>query len=147
MIKDFLHLSITCRNIERSIRFYESLGLEVTKRFGDVMAPGIGAAFRLPSTHLKVVYLGVPKGHSKLFIDLVEWVSPAGQGDAYPVANNVGLNRFALRVENLDAMVETLKRNGVALLSDEPKEFGDGIRCIVATDPDGVFVQLIEGFN
>lgn len=145
MVQDFLHLSITTRDLERSVRFYETLGLQVTQRFGDVAEPGIATAFRLPSSHLKVVYLAAPQGRSGLFIDLVEWVEPTAQGQSYPVANHVGLNRFALRVSDLDALVGTLKEAGVSFLSDEPQSFGVGIRCIVVTDPDGVFVQLIEG--
>lgn len=145
MVEDFLHLSITTRNLERSISFYELLGLTVVKRFGDVTEPGIATAFRLPSSHLKVVYLAPPNGRSGLFIDLVEWVAPSSPGDAYPVANHVGLNRFALRVSHLDATVRTLKEAGVSFLTDDPETFGDGIRCIVVKDPDGVFVQLIEG--
>ena len=144
MINDFLHISITARDLERSILFYETLGLKVTQRFGDVNEPGIADAFRLSGGHLKVAYIAAPEGTSGLFIDLVQWVAPAAPGTAYPVANHVGLNRFALRVSELDTVVATLKRAGVTFLSDTPQNFGEGIRCIVATDPDGVFVQLIE---
>ncbi|MFF7058022.1 VOC family protein [Achromobacter spanius] len=145
MVQDFLHLSITSRDLEQSVRFYETLGLKVTKRFGEVTEPGIATAFRLAGNQLKVVYLAAPHGRSGLFIDLVEWVEPTAPGEAYPVPNHVGINRFALSVSDLDALVQKLKKAGVRFLSDEPQKFGEGIRCIVATDPDGVFVQLIEG--
>lgn len=147
MVEDFLHLSITTRNIERSILFYETLGLKVLNDFGEVNEQGIAEAFRLPSGHLKVVYLGAPQGKSGLFIDLVEWVEPTSPGDAYPVANHIGLNRFALRVTDLDSMVNSLKDAGIQFMCDIPQVFGEGVRCIVAKDPDGVFVQLVEGLR
>jgi len=145
MVEDFLHLSITTRNLERSIRFYETLGLKVLNDFGEVTERGIAEAFCLPKSHLKVVYLGAPQGRSGLFIDLVEWVDPNSPGEAYAVANHVGLNRFALRVTDLDSMVNSLKDAGIQFMNDMPQVFGEGIRCIVAKDPDGVFVQLVEG--
>ncbi len=145
MVEDFLHLSITTRNLERSICFYETLGLKVLNDFGEVAEQGIAEAFRLPESHLKVVYLGAPQGKSGLFIDLVEWVEPSSPGEAYPVAHHIGLNRFALRVTDLDFMVNSLKDAGIQFMCDTPQVFGEGVRCIVARDPDGVFVQLIEG--
>lgn len=145
MVEDFLHMSISTRNMERSVRFYETLGLKVLNDFGEVKEKGIAEAFRLPESHLKVVYLGAPQGKSGLFIDLVEWLEPNSPGDAYTVAHHIGLNRFALRVTDLDSMVSSLKDAGIQFMSGTPQVFGDGIRCIVVKDPDGVFVQLIEG--
>ena len=43
MVDDFLHVSITCRDLERSIRFYETLGLKVIKRLHEVDEDGICA--------------------------------------------------------------------------------------------------------
>jgi catechol 2,3-dioxygenase-like lactoylglutathione lyase family enzyme len=61
IIDDFQHVSITCRDLERSVRFYEALGLEVIKRIGEVEEEGIAHAFQLPRGHLAVVYLAAPK--------------------------------------------------------------------------------------
>ncbi|MFH8136298.1 VOC family protein [Pantoea osteomyelitidis] len=144
MIQDFFHLSITTRNLVASIRFYETLGMVVTRRFDEVKEKGIATAFRLPESHLKVVYLAPPAGKSGLFIDLVEWVAPVSPGVSYPVANHIGLNRFALRVSDLDETVRALQEKGLTFLTDKPEQFGGGIRCIVVTDPDGIFVQLVE---
>jgi catechol 2,3-dioxygenase-like lactoylglutathione lyase family enzyme len=45
MVDDFLHVSITCRDLERSIRFYETLGLKVIKRLHEVDEDGIARGF------------------------------------------------------------------------------------------------------
>jgi catechol 2,3-dioxygenase-like lactoylglutathione lyase family enzyme len=138
-------VSITCRDIEQSISFYERLGLKVIKLIPDVRENGIAKAFQLPKGHLTAAYLGVPQGTSKIFIDLVQWLEPKSMGAAYTALNHVGLNRLAFRVSNIDATVASLRERGITFLNDEPQVFGDGIRSIVTKDPDGVFIQLIEG--
>jgi glyoxylase I family protein len=145
MIDDFLHVSITCRDLERSVRFYETLGLKVTKRLGEVNEDGIARGFQLPAGRLAVAYLAPPQASSRLFIDLVQWLEPSSTGEPYPVLNHVGLNRMAFRVSDLDATTADLREQGITFLSREPQVFGEGIRCIVTTDPDGIFIQLIEG--
>jgi catechol 2,3-dioxygenase-like lactoylglutathione lyase family enzyme len=145
VIDDFQHVSITCRDLERSVDFYERLGLKVIKRIEEVTEQGIANAFQLPPSRLKVVYLAPPQAASKLFIDLVQWLEPACTGESYPVLNHVGLNRIAFHVSDIDAATAALRQRGISFLSQEPQSFGPGIRSIVTTDPDGVFVQLIEG--
>jgi glyoxylase I family protein len=145
MIDDFLHVSITCRDLEQSVRFYETLGLKVIKRLGEVNEDGIARGFRLPAGRLAVAYLAPPQASSKMFIDLVQWLEPSSTGEPYPVLNHVGLNRMAFRVSDLDATTAALREQGITFLSQQPQVFGEGIRCIVTTDPNGVFIQLIEG--
>ena len=65
MIDDFQHVSITCRDLERSVRFYETLGLKVTKRLGEVYEEGIAQAFQLPGGRLTVAYLAPAQATSK----------------------------------------------------------------------------------
>lgn len=147
MIDDFLHISITCRDLESTIRFYEALGLKTIKRLGVVDDAGIARAFRLPCGRLEVAYLATSDRPGALFIDLAQWLDPVAQGEAYPTLDHVGLNRFALRVKALDATVASAHRHGITFMTDAPVAVGDdGMRFIVARDPDGVFVQLVEGF-
>jgi glyoxylase I family protein len=145
MIDDFQHVSITCRDLERSVRFYERLGLKLIKRMDEVKEEGIAQAFRLPRGHLKVAYLAPPQATSKIFIDLVQWLEPPSTGEVYPALNHVGINRLAFRVSDLDATTAALRERGITFISSRPEVFGKGIRSIVTTDPDGVFIQLIEG--
>jgi catechol 2,3-dioxygenase-like lactoylglutathione lyase family enzyme len=145
VIEDFLHISITCRDLDRSVRFYETLGLKVIKRLGEVNENGIARGFRLPAGRLAVAYLAPSNATGGMFIDLVQWLEPSASGEAYPVLNHVGLNRMAFRVSDLDATTAALREEGIDFLTREPQVFGQGIRCIVTTDPDGVFIQLIEG--
>lgn len=147
MIEDFLHISITCRDLEATIRFYEAIGLQTVEHLGTVDEPGIAGAFQLPAARLNNVYLAASDKPGALFIDLVQWLDPIAQGKAYPTVANIGLNRFALRVSDLDATVASAHSKGITFLTEAPVAVGaDGMRFIVARDPDGIFVQLVEGF-
>lgn len=123
MIKGFQHVSITCRNIERSIEFYEKLGLKIIKRIAEVRENGIASAFQLPEAHLTVAYLA-PNQASTMFIDLVQWLEPQSTGEPYPALNHVGINRLAFRVLNLDATTASLRERGIVFLSEKPESFG-----------------------
>lgn len=48
MIGDFQHVCITCRNLERSIRFYENFGLEVVEPISELDEGAIARAFQTP---------------------------------------------------------------------------------------------------
>ncbi len=78
-----------------------------------------------------------------MFIDLVQWLDPASAGDPYPALNHVGINRLAFRVLQIYATTAALRERGITFLTEEPQSFGP-IRTIVTTDPDGVFIQLLE---
>ena len=80
-----------------------------------------------------------------MFIDLIQWLEPAATGEPYPALNHLGINRIAFRVSDIDAATAALRDQGINFLSGEAQVFGEGIRCIVTTDPDGLFIQLIEG--
>ncbi len=135
MIDDFVHVAISCRDLERSVRFYEALGLKVLKRLGEVNENGIARGFQLPAARLTVAYLALPNASSRMFIDLVQWLGPAVTGEPYPVLNHLGINRIAFRVSDLDATTAALRDEGITFLSREPQLFGEGVRCIVTTIP------------
>ena len=142
MIEDFQHVCITCRDLEQSIRFYERLGLKVISDVREFDEAGIAQAMQLPRGHLKVVHLAPPEATSRMFIDLVQWLEPPSTGEPYPALNHVGINRLAFRVPNIDA-VAALQQREVTFLTQEPQLVGE-VRSIVTTDPDGVFIQLLE---
>ncbi|MCB9138197.1 MAG: VOC family protein [Caldilineaceae bacterium] len=129
--------------MEKSIQFYEKLGLMVTTPMLELDEEEIARAFQLPKGHLKVVHLAPSEATSGMFIDLVQWIDPPSAGESYPALDHVGINRLAFRVSDIDGTVALLQEQGIAFLSEAPQSFG-GIRTIVTTDPDGVFIQLLE---
>ena len=143
MIQDFQHVCITCRDLDRSIRFYEMLGLRIIEPARELDEETLAQTMQLPRGHIRVLHLAPPHATSGMFIDLVQWLDPSSTGEAYPTLNNVGINRLAFRVSDIDATVKALQERGISFLTQTPQSFGP-IRTIVTTDPDGVFVQLLE---
>jgi len=105
----------------------------------------LATAMKLPKGHINVLHLAPRNATSGMFIDLVQWLEPASDGQVYPALNNVGINLVAFRVSELDKTVAVLRQRGIQFLSDEAQAFGP-IRTIVTQDPDGVFIQLLEWF-
>jgi catechol 2,3-dioxygenase-like lactoylglutathione lyase family enzyme len=143
MVEDFQHVCITCRDLERSIRFYERLGLEVIEPDSELDEEAIARAFQTSRGHVRVLHLAPPNAPSKMFIDLVQWLDPSTTGEAYAAANHVGINHLAFRVSDIDGTTAALRERGVTFLTQQPQSIGP-VRTILTTDPDGVFIQLLE---
>jgi glyoxylase I family protein len=132
MIDDFQHVCITCRDLERSIRFYEKLGLKVIRSITEFNDEGICASIQLPRGHLRVVQLAPPQATGKMFIDLVQWWELSSVGGVYPALNHILINRISFRVSDIDATAAALRHQGITFLSREPQTFGEAIRSIDA---------------
>ncbi len=68
-------------------------------------------------------------------------------GYGVPV-NTPGCVHIALRVDNIDSMVASLKEKGIQFCSDTYEEIPDGpiagMKWIYFKDPDGTNLELIE---
>ncbi len=53
------HVSITCRDLEHSVRFYEKLGLKVIKHIAEVKTDGIAQALQVPTGCVSCVSTGL----------------------------------------------------------------------------------------
>ena len=124
MIDDFQHVCITCRDLERSIRFYEKLGLKVIRSITEFNDEGICASIQLPRGHLRVVQLAPPQATGKMFIELVQWLELSSVGGVYPALNHIGINRISFRVSDIDATAAALRHQGITFLSREPRPSG-----------------------
>jgi len=69
--------------------------------------------------------------------------NPAGQPDPAPPRAYFGLDHFGLRVKNLDAAVEELKKRG-AEFAVELTAVRPGARLAYVRGPDGVRIELVE---
>ena len=125
MIKSFDHTTITVSKMKRSVEFYRDLlGFEV-----------LGM---LPQKKANFVYLQL--GDYKL--ELFEFEENGSSYEPEP-DEDVGLKHLAFRVEDVDAVTEKLKAEGVNFTL-EPLET-DGVKLAFFQDPDGISIEIIEG--
>jgi len=114
------------RDIDASLNFYEALGFE---RRGKL---DFGSAYN--------IYMGVPGDG-----DTLELTVNMGREEPYDLGD--GYNHIALTVDDLDALLAELAKDGI---EPEKPPFAPGGRpeigriCFVQ-DPDGYRIELIDG--
>lgn len=150
MIRGIDHLNIVVADLERSLRFYtELLGFTRTK---DAWLEGewIERIVGLKGVKAQAVFIVPPGGEPR--IELLQYQAPAGARlpeNSRP--NTLGLRHFALRVDDIDGVVATLRAAGVDVWG-EPTLVPGGVvtfdtgrkRLVYLSDPDGVIVELAE---
>lgn len=125
------HIAIYTPDIERSIKFYETLGAECTMRDSVQKPTGVNQLAMLTLINFEIEL--IQPGDGKM---------PAGEGV---------IPHFAVEVANLPLVVNEMRVMGLGeFCTEEPIElpnlFG-GLRNIFFKGPSGEMVELIEHFN
>jgi methylmalonyl-CoA/ethylmalonyl-CoA epimerase len=124
------HLGVAVKSVAAAKKFYELLGLPVV---GEEVVE-----------HESVRVAMVPLGESR--IELLEPTSNDSVVARFIAKRGEGLHHVALRVPDIAATVERLKREGTRFVSDEIK-VGAGGHLYVFVHPSstgGVLVELCE---
>jgi len=124
------HLGVAVRSLAQAKKFYEKLGMTVV---GEEIVED-------EKVHLAMV----PVGESR--IELLEATSEDSPIGRFIAKRGEGLHHIALRVPDLAATVEELKRNGTRLISEDIK-VGAGGHLYVFVHPSstgGVLLELCE---
>ena len=83
-----------------------------------------------------------PNGHGRL--ELVKFRAPSGpDGDRHAPANTPGLRHLAFGVDDLDAVVASLRACGAELVGEVENYEGIYRLCYVR-GPEGIIVELAE---
>ena len=120
----FDHIHIFCSDMEATARwFIEGLGAE------DVGRP---ESRGVPSVRLKL-------GGANVYL------RPARDDESLtpPDFQHFGTDHFGLRVADVDATVEELRRRGV-FIQVEPWDFSPGSRIAYILGPDNVRIELVQ---
>jgi methylmalonyl-CoA epimerase len=125
------HLGIAVKSVAAAKSFYEKLGLTVSPEE--------------TVEQEKVRLVMVPVGESRL--ELLEPTSDDSTIAKFIAKRGEGLHHVCLRVPDLAAAVDKLKKDGVRLLSDEIKQGAGGHRYVFVhpASAGGVLVELVEG--
>jgi len=127
---DIDHLGVAVKSLAAARKFYEDLGLEVVGE----------ERVEAEQVHLAMV----PVGESR--IELLEATSPDSAIARFIAKRGEGLHHVALRVSDLAATVERLKKKGARLISEDIK-VGAGGHLYVFVHPSstgGVLLELCE---
>ncbi len=120
---EFLHTCYRIGDIDRSVSFYEALGLEERRRMD------------LPDGATNV-FMGLPGDADRLELTKNPGVDSYDLGDGY--------NHIAIAAADLDTTLEQLAGEGIEP-ERPPYHVGeDGPRICFVRDPDGYRIELIE---
>jgi len=134
------HLGVCVRDLERSVAFYrDALGCEERERL-HVEGPETATLLDVPGVVLDLVYLE----RDGLRIELLAY-SPAGPGEGEPrPMDQPGLTHLSLLVEDIDDLAGRIAARGGRVLAHTATTFPAGSRGLMALDPDGTRLELIE---
>ncbi|HXM68890.1 MAG TPA: methylmalonyl-CoA epimerase [Candidatus Acidoferrum sp.] len=127
------HIGIAVKSLAAAKAIYEKLGLSVSPEE------------TVPQEKVRLVM--VPVGESRL--ELLEATSEDSTIAKFIAKRGEGLHHVCLRVPDLTAAVERLKKDRVRLVSDEIKTGAGGHKYVFVhpSSSGGVLLELVEGLD
>ena len=131
------HVGVIVNNLAAAKAFFLDLGLEVLGEWERVVDRVIG----LDNVKNAAVMLGVPGGQAN--IELVQFLTPADEGGIQQLpANTLGIRHIAFAVEDIEAVVASLKEKGTEIFS-EIQDL-EGYKLCYVRGPEGIILELAE---
>ena len=135
----FTHVSISVRELDRSVRFYcDALGFE---KLNDPRPPatgvgklvGIDGDVRFWLQHLR-------RQEIRLQLMKFDAPTPIGDGQARPM-NTLGFTHFSFRVREIEPALAAIRRAGGTVLEDSRTSLSTSV-VVFCLDPDGNRIEL-----
>lgn len=140
-VRRFDHVGITVSDLDTVTAFFVALGLELqgrTELEGEFLDTVIG----MPEARTEVVLLRPPDGGAA--IELSRFLRPGHEpGPPDPMHNQLGLRNVTFEVDDLDATLDRLARDGYGLVGGVG-EFEGTWRMASVRGPESVIVNLAQ---
>jgi glyoxylase I family protein len=145
-VQQLFHVTVACREFERSLAFYTTVGFKVLRDNRDVIWGDIVARnFGMPKAQGRGALLGIGDGPLETRLDLIQWLEPElPPPPDIPVEHRVP-QVICLRVDNVAAAYEDLVAKGIPFVSTPRSARSVGVINVCSCrDPDGHVLELIE---
>lgn len=135
------HVGLCVRDLNRAVEFYcGALGFE---EIGRMTIDGAETAQLLDVADLVLDLVYLQRDGFRL--ELLSYPSPGVSGDGEPrQMNALGFTHLSFHVDDADGLIARLKGAGGQAWPQRTVTFGGGNRGLMATDPDGNWLELIE---
>ena len=137
---------IIVKDIDKSVSFYESIGLVQINRFG-VSAKLTGDAGLTDYKELDVVMMSASGDDTDTKIKLMQLPGKHKKQDQEYIDSTFGMSYQTLFVKDINATVKTLKKNKIAIMAKGPVDLTDagfaGAFLILIRDPDGNIIEFV----
>ena len=142
MVNDFLHVGISVRNLEESVKFYtEILGMQEGIRAYH-KGETISRVVAVENTEVEVCY--VTKGKHRL--ELIEYKNKdkAKLNDTYKSQDDPGLVHIAFIVDDVEEIYQKIKDLGYEFNSPPRVTRENGPKIAFFRGPDNVIIELYQ---
>jgi catechol 2,3-dioxygenase-like lactoylglutathione lyase family enzyme len=141
VIRNTRHTGLVVRDLERSVSFYQALGLKVWKREVET-GPFIEAVVGIPDVKLEWAKLQAPDGS---LVELLQYHSHPCRQPVNPAASNQpGCSHIAFTLDDLSAACALVVRLGGSMVNPPAAVPGGSVRVAYCHDPDGILMELVE---
>jgi len=135
------HVGIIVNDLPAAKAFFLDLGLEIMGE-GKVEGEWVERVIGLQDVKDEVVMLQTPDGEAN--IELVKFYKPLDEkGLQRPLANTLGIRHIAFIVDDIEAVVAKLKKNGAELFGDI-QNYENTYKVCYVRGPEGIILELAE---
>jgi catechol 2,3-dioxygenase-like lactoylglutathione lyase family enzyme len=135
------HVGVVVEDLAAATEFFLELGLELQ---GEAPVEGrwVDRVVGLEGVRAEIAMMQTPDGHGRL--ELTKFHAPPGQGgNRHAPANTPGIRHVAFAVEDIDALLASLRARGGELVG-EIERYEDRYRLCYIRGPEGIIVELAE---
>ncbi len=135
------HVGIIIRDLSAAKAFFLDFGLEVQGE-GELAGELLDQVTGLNNAKTAVVMLGTPDGQAN--IELIKFYTPSDEKEIQQsLANTLGIRHIAFAVEDIEALVAKLKKQGTAIFS-EIQNYENEYKLCYVRGPEGIILELAE---
>jgi catechol 2,3-dioxygenase-like lactoylglutathione lyase family enzyme len=135
------HVGVVVEDLAAATEFFLELGLELQ---GEAPVEGrwVDRVVGLEGVRAEIAMMQTPDGHGRL--ELTKFHAPPGQGgNRHAPANTPGIRHVAFAVEDIDALLASLRARGGELVG-EIERYEYRYRLCYIRGPEGIIVELAE---
>ena len=135
------HVGIVVDDLAAATEFFVELGLKPLGE-GQVEGGWVDRIVGLEGVRVENAMVETPDGHGRL--ELIKFHAPSGPGgDRHAPANTPGIRHLAFKVDDIDAVVASVRARGAELVG-EVERYKDSYRLCYVRGPEGIIVELAE---
>ena len=135
------HVGIVVDDLAAATAFFIELGLKLQ---GERPVEGgwVDRVVGLEGVRAEIAMVETPDGHGR--VELTKFHAPSGGGgDRHAPANTPGIRHITFAVDDIDAVVASLRARGAELVG-EVERYEDSYRLCYLRGPEGILVELAE---
>jgi catechol 2,3-dioxygenase-like lactoylglutathione lyase family enzyme len=135
------HVGMVVDDLAAATAFFVELGLKL-QGAGRVEGGWVDRVVGLEGVRAEIAMVETPDGHGRL--ELTKFHAPSiRSGDRHAPANTPGIRHVAFAVDDIYAVVASLRARGAELVG-EVERYEDSYRLCYIRGPEGIIVELAE---